>query len=301
MASDLTDRNATTPDGVTPGSPHEPARGRLLLMAAAVLWSTNGLFVKSPPLRALSLDERGPLIACYRALIAGACLIPLVQWRRVRFRRGLIPMLICFATMNATFVTAMTMTSTAATIFLQYTATGWVFVFGALFLKESITRENVVALLFAVAGIGWIVAGSWNSNELFGVMLALVSGMAYAGVIVSLRALRDEDSAWLIVLNHLVSGLILIPWVTGRGLFPTAPQWGVIVAMGIFQMGLPYLLFSRGMAHVRSQEASLITLFEAILSPFWVWLFWNEQVPTATLIGGGFILTGLLVRFARFR
>jgi len=270
-------------------------------MAAAVLWSTSGLFVKSPPLRILSLEDRGPLVACYRALIAGACLIPFVEWRRVRFRWGLVPMVVCFATMNATFITAMTITSTAAAIFLQYTAAGWAFVFGAIFLKEPITRENLVALAFATTGILWIVAGSWKGSELLGVMLALVSGMAYAGVVVSLRALRDEDSAWLVVLNHLVAGLLLVPWVASRGLFPSAPQWGVIAALGVFQMGLPYLLFSRGMAHVPSQEASLITLFEAVLSPFWVWLVWGEQVPTATIIGGAFILAGLLVRFARPR
>src|SRR5262245_628492 len=65
---------------------HAAAHGRLLLVAAAVLWSTSGLLVKSPPLAALSLGDRGPLVACFRALIAAACLLPFVNWRRVRFR-----------------------------------------------------------------------------------------------------------------------------------------------------------------------------------------------------------------------
>jgi drug/metabolite transporter (DMT)-like permease len=207
------DENSQTPE--EPGAATRDAqRGRLLLVAAALLWSTSGLLVKSPPLRTLPLDDRGPLVACYRAFFATACLLPFVRWKRVRFRWGLIPMVASFAAMNAMFVMAMTRTSAAAAIFLQYTATGWAFLFAAVFLKERITRENLVALAFAIAGIGCIVAGSPPGSEFFGILLALGSGMAYGGVVVSLRALRDEDAPWLIALNHLVAGLVLVPWAS---------------------------------------------------------------------------------------
>jgi drug/metabolite transporter (DMT)-like permease len=273
------------------------ARGRWLIVAAALLWSTSGLFVKSPPLRTLSLEDRGPLVACYRALVAALCLVPFVNWRRARFRPAMLPMLASFAAMNALFVTALTMTSAAATIFLQYTATVWAFGFGALFLKERITRANLVTLSFALAGIGWIVAAGWNGNDLPGILLALGSGVAYGGVIVSLRALSQEDPAWLVVINHLVAGLVLLPWVVARGLFPSGEQWLVIGALGALQMGLPYVLFARGLAGVTAQEAGLITLVEAILNPLWVWLAWGETPAPATMIGGSLILAGLLLRY----
>ncbi|TXT32891.1 MAG: hypothetical protein FD138_2027, partial [Planctomycetota bacterium] len=40
-----------------------PSRGRLLLLAAAILWSTNGLIVKSPTLQAIPIEDRGWLLA----------------------------------------------------------------------------------------------------------------------------------------------------------------------------------------------------------------------------------------------
>ncbi|HTI49896.1 MAG TPA: EamA family transporter [Planctomycetaceae bacterium] len=275
------------------------ARGRLLLVAASILWSTSGVLVKSPPLQRLPLEDRGPLVACFRALIAACCLLPFVNWQRIRFRAALVPMVISFALMNTLFVTAMTRTTAAATIFLQYTGTGWAFLFGALFLRERITRENLVALAFGLAGIGWIVAAGWKGGDLSGIVLALGSGIGYGGVIVSLRALRAEDAIWLVVLNHLVSGLLLVPWVASRGLLPIGHQWSVLIVLGGLQMGLPYVLFCRGVASVSAQEAGLLTLLEAILNPLWVWLFWREEVPAAVWIGGGLILAGLLARYGR--
>jgi drug/metabolite transporter (DMT)-like permease len=282
--------------------PHShPVRDRLLLVAAAVLWSTSGLLVKSPPLEGLPLDDRGPLIACFRALFAGLCLVPFVHWKKARMRARMLPMVVAFAAMNFLFVAAMTRATAAAAIFLQYTGIGWAFLFGALFLKETITRANLVALAFALAGIAWIVGGQWRGSQFAGTLLALGSGLAYGAVIVSLRAMREEDSAWMVVLNHLVSAAVLIPWVASRGLIPSGQQWTMLILLGAFQMGLPYLLFARGVAGVPTQEAGLITLLEAVLNPFWVWLFWREDVATSTWLGGGLILTGLLVRYVVFR
>jgi len=118
---------------------------------------------------------------------------------------------------------------------------------------------------------------------------------------VSLRGLHREDSAWLVVLNHVASAVVLIPWIASRGLVPVGQQWVVIAALGAIQMGLPYVLFAKGLAHVPAQEAGLITLLEAILNPFWVWLFWGERVDVSTWIGGSLILGGLLMRYVVFR
>lgn len=275
-------------------------RDRLFLAAAAVLWSTSGLLVKSPPLEELPLAARGPIIACFRALFAGLCLVPFVNWKRARLRLRLVPMVISFAAMNYLFIAAMTRTTAAAAIFLQYTGIGWAFLFGAAFLKEPITRGNAIALGFGLAGIAWIVCGKSEGVSLEGTLLALGSGLAYGGVIVSLRALRNEDSAWLVVINHLASGLVLVPWVISQGVMPVGMQWGLLGVLGAFQMGLPYVLFARGVAGVPAQEAGLITLLEAVLNPIWVWLFWREEVDLSTWIGGGLILSGLLLRYALF-
>jgi drug/metabolite transporter (DMT)-like permease len=271
--------------------------GRLLVFSAAVLWSLSGVLVKNPALDGVS----GNVLAGFRALTAGVCLVPLVPVRAVRFRPLLIPLVLSFASMNLLFMTAMTLTTAAATTFLQYTSTFWAFVFGVVFLREPVERGNLVALAFGLLGIGWIVGADWAGERFIGNLFALASGISYAGVIVCLRQLRGENAAWLVALNHLFSGLILLPWVWSAGVGLSSPQWGLISLLGVVQMALPYVLFTIGVRWVPAQEAALITLIEPLLNPLWVWIFWREPVESPTWAGGGMILAGLALRAVAFR
>jgi len=274
-------------------------QGRLLLVAAAVLWSTTGVVLKSPPLEAIALLVRGPALACYRAGFAVLFLLPFVKWKRIRWRPALVPMTVAFAAMNVLYISALTRTTAAAAIFLQYTSSVWAFLLGVVLLKEPVDRRNLLALAFAVCGIGWIVAGEWGSRHLTGNLLALGSGFSYACVILTLRLLRNEDSAGLIALNHVVGFVILLPWVAAT-VEPTtldAVQWTLIAVMGIAALAVPYVLFARGIREVPTQEAGLLCLLEPILNPVWVWLFWREANTPAVWIGGGLILAGLAARY----
>ncbi len=271
-----------------------------MLLLAALFWSTSGLLVKCEPMQTIPSDVRGPLLACYRTLFAALCLIPFVTWNRRPQRAALGPMVLCYATMNVLYLTALTQTTAAAAIFLQYTSTAWAFLLSAVCLGERAERGNWAALLFALCGIAWILTAEWQGAHLRGNLIALGSGVAYAGVVVSLRALRGEDAVWLVLLNNLTAGLLLLPWALSQHVSLNATQWLIVASLGVLQMGIPYLLFARGVRSVSAQEASLITLIEAVMNPIWVWLFLGEVASSATWIGGMLILSGLVVRFTLF-
>ncbi|MCA9076679.1 MAG: EamA family transporter [Planctomycetaceae bacterium] len=277
-----------------------PLRGRLLLLAAAVLWSTSGLLVKCEPMQAIALEHRGPLVACYRVLFAALVIVPFIRWREIRFSLALIGMALSYASMNILYVTALTRTTAAAAIFLQYTSTAWAYLFGVLLLGERGDRGSRVALIFAMCGIAWIIFSEWNGDQLTGNLLALASGLSYSGVVIGLRALRGEQAAWLVFVNSLVAGLVLLPWVLTFDVTITPVQWTVIAGLGIFQMGVPYLLFALGLRYVQASEAALLTLLEAVLNPIWVWLVLSEVAPISTWAGGLLILAGLVVRYTLF-
>ena len=93
-----------------------------------------------------------------------------------------------------------------------------------------------------------------------------------------------------------------MPMVLAAGNLPEGQQWLYLAGFGIFQMGLPYLLFARGLRSVTGHEASGIVLLEPLLVPVWVWLAWHTSPGYAaprwwTLVGGGLILIGLVVRY----
>jgi drug/metabolite transporter (DMT)-like permease len=290
---DVTDSNASLAR-----SPAFVARLQLLL--AAALWSTSGCLAKSPAVASIPTEWRGLILAGYRAAFAAVLLSPLVPWRQFRWRWAFLPMMLSYAAMNVTYLSALTRTTTAAAIFLQYTAVGWAFLLGTLLLREKATRGDWVALAMAATGVTWILAAEWSGANTAGNLLAVLSGLCYAGVVLSLRGLRDENGPALVVLNNLAGALAVAPLLINSPVSLAPVQWAVVAGMGVLQLGLPYLLFASAVRHVTAQEASLITLVETVLNPHWVWLLWGETASLHTWIGGGLILAGLILRYTVF-
>lgn len=283
--------------------------GRLLIVSAAVMWSTSGFFVKAPlfndwPLAIDSFPVRGPLLAFWRAVFASLVLLPFVSRPRWTFK--LVPMLVCYALMNYAFLSALTLTNEANAIWLQHTAPVWIFAVGVLAFGEAVHARDAWLLGFCLAGVGLILCFEARGQSWGGVALGLASSLAYAGVVLSLRQLRNEDGAWLVLLNNLVTAVVFFPFVLYYGVWPSGVQTLSLAFFGMFQMGLPYLLFARGLRHTSGHEAAGIVLLEPILVPLWVFLAWGQaatyQPPQWwTFAGGGLILLGLLVRYTNLR
>jgi DME family drug/metabolite transporter len=270
-------------------------RGRWCVLAAAVLWSTGGVISKSLDLDPLS-------IAFYRGLFAGLALLPFVPRRNWAFRPALLPLGAAFGVMVGCFLGAVKITTSANAIFLQCTSTLWVVPLSAIFLHERPDRRARVSIAMAVLGIILIVGWGYDGRprEWQGIALGLASGVLIAGVMVSLRGLRDLDPMWLsAALNLLGTATLGIwAWASGQGLgSPNGPQWLVLIAFGAIQMAIPYALFARGLREIGAPEAGLIGLVEPILNPIWVVLFVHERPAGATVIGGLFLLAGLAYRY----
>ncbi len=271
---------------------------RLLVLAAAILWSTSGFFVKAPWFHGWS----GASLAFWRALFAALVLWPLV--RRPEYSWKLVPMTLLFAAMNYGYLTAMAKGTAANAIWLQFTAPAWVLIVGVLVFKERAVWRDWLLVAFAAAGVAVILHYESRGASREAVAWGLASGLAYAGVVLSLRHLRMHDPAWLAAVNHTVTALLLAPFIfatdflgTPVAPIPTGIQWPLLVALGIVQMGLPYVLFARGLQRITGHEATGIGLIEPILVPLWTFLAWNERPAWWTLAGGALILLGLAIRY----
>jgi DME family drug/metabolite transporter len=277
-----------------------PAQGRVLIAAAAILWSTSGAFAKVLTLpTALGLNEPKiePLqMAFFRGFFAGFAMLLTVRRGDVSFRPMMLVMMAIFALMNATFVSALALGTAANAILLQYIAPMWMFLASVCWLGERADLRNLTALLIGLVGIAVIVIGGWQEAQIFVIGLGLTSGVTYAGVIICLRVLRDASPRWLTLLNHFASAAVLIPFVWHYGL-PTPAQLAVLLLYGAGQMALPYWLMARGLRFVSAQEAGTITLLEPLLNPVWAYLVSGEQPSSFTSVGGVFILAALAWRY----
>src|SRR4051812_15113103 len=175
--------------------PTTPVRGRLCILAAAVLWSLSGAFTKlltentplglnQPRLDTLELAGMDiPVqIACYRVLFAGLALTPTLRPRQIAFRPLMLLMLASFTVMNALFITALALGTAANAILLQYSAPLWMYLGAIFLLHERPDPRSTISMAVGLCGIAIIVAGGWTSGDLPVILIALGSGFTYAGV-----------------------------------------------------------------------------------------------------------------------
>jgi drug/metabolite transporter (DMT)-like permease len=255
----------------------------------------SGVVTKSLPLDPLT-------IALYRGVFAGLALLPLVPRRRWVFRPMMIPLGLVFGAMTACYLGAVKTTTAANAIYLQCTATFWVVPLGLAFLGERPDRRAQVGIALAMLGIAVIVGWGYDGrpDEWRGIALGLASGLGFAVVSTSLRGLRHLDPIWLSGVFNLSGGLALGLGIAlcGRAIgLPTPPQMFTLLAFGVVQMALPYVLFARGLREIGTAEAGLIGLIEPILNPIWVVLAVGEWPAVPTLIGGSFLLGGVAYRY----
>jgi DME family drug/metabolite transporter len=274
-------------------------QARLCVLLAALLWSTSGAFTKV--LRedtGLGLNEPNidPLsIAFWRVVFAAAVFLPLVRRHEFTFRPALWLTGLCFALMNALFISAMALGSSANTILLQYTAPMWVYLICVGVLREPTEQRGTVTLLIGLGGIGILLIGGWTGSQLPALALALGSGLAYAFVMLGLRVQRGESPRWLTAFNHLLSAIVLLP-IVWRHPLPSWPQFAVLFVYGAVQMSLPYWLLAVGLRRLSPQEVGTLTLIEPVLNPLWAYLVSPAtETPTLWTFAGGACIVGALV------
>jgi len=267
----------------------EPGRrtGPWLVLAAATLWSTAGAAIK---LCGLS----GWQINFGRSLIAAVVLALLFRDARRRPDRGVLWVAVAYAFTVLLFVLANKATTSANAIFLQDTAPVWVLLLSPTLLHETPSRSELLSVPLFLVGLVLFFLDQLSPGQAVGNVIALASGVAFALCILGLRKLGPRNVG-AIVWGNLIAALISVP-IALRGPSPTLRDLGLVLFLGVFQLGLSYGLFARGLRHTPAVEASLLALVEPVLNPVWTFLFTGERPGPWAVRGGVIILVATLWR-----
>jgi DME family drug/metabolite transporter len=270
---------------------HTAVSPLLLVLGAAILWSTGGLFIKATSLSAIELSFGRSLLA--------AITIAIVT-RREGFGLNRISAVtsILYAALLILFVLATKLTTAANAIFLQYTAPVYVLILEPLFYKEKFRSRDLITVAACVGGMSLFFVGKLRPQDVNGNLLALASGVCFALFFLLLRhsKARDVNRASSAIYGNLIVVLICAPAFFGaarRGI--SASDLARISYLGIIQIGCAYLLFTLAMARgLRSLDASIIGYIEPVLNPVWVFLFIGERPSGWAILGGAIIIASVL-------
>lgn len=259
----------------------------LMLVGAALFWSTGGFLIKW-------VDWHPLAISGMRSAIGAAVLFAVFRPRRFTWSWLQLGAAVAYAATVTLFVVANKATTAANAILLQYTAPVHVALFGAWFLGEKPRRLDWLTLLLVLGGMVLFFLEDLSATGMWGNLAALASGLSFAWLALFLRRQKEGSPVESILLGNLLAALIGLPFMLQSS--PTEAGWLGLILLGVFQVGLPYALFARAIREVTALEAMLIPAIEPVLNPLWVLLLLGEAPGGLALVGGAVILSAVTGR-----
>lgn len=269
-------------------------RAVLLLVVTSVLWSFAGVCIKI-------ISWNSFAIAGIRGLIAAAVVLVLIKRPRFPRNRYQIAAILFYVGLVSLMVISTKLTTAANAILLQFTAPVYSAVLGYMILKEPVRKRDMVTVALILAGLVIFLYDGLAGGRLVGNLLALLSGVCYGSMNVFMRKGGVHAPAENVFWGNIAVFLLMLPFM-GELEF-TRLNMGMILFMGVFQLGLAYVLYVIAIAHVTALEATVITVLEPILNPVWVMIFYGEEPSALTILGGVIVLTAIVgrERFGRSR
>ncbi|MBI4369807.1 MAG: EamA family transporter [Elusimicrobia bacterium] len=254
----------------------------LKILTTAALWSTAGAAIKLCRLNAWQ-------IAGGRSLIAALTLLTFLPPSRKGLPVKTWPVAAAYACCVILFILSNKLTTAANAIFLQSAAPMYIMILSPWLLNEYPSRRDMITLPFSLLGLILIVSGNLNGGALSGNAAALGAGVAFALMIMGLRRLRETHAEAAVVWGNLLAATLLLPLAI-QGPAPRIQDLLILGYLGVFQLGLAYILFTSGLKSIPASEASSLTLLEPVLNPLWAYLLVHETPGPMSLAGGALIL-----------
>jgi len=268
--------------------------GALFIVLAAICWSFGGVFIKFIPWSAMT-------IVGLRATLAAVVFIIYKRSFRVEFTLGNVMTAVCLSSTTVLYVFANKLTTAAAAILLQFTAPVFIILIYLIFYKKKPTISAIIAVLLTLVGMMMFFAGNLNAGAFWGNIMALISGLSMAGVYVCNKR-PDTNPENALYMGFLMNTLIGLPFAVIE-VNADVYAWGAVIILGVVQVGLAYVFFSKGIKKTPALLACLITTIEPILNPLWVLLagLWGFlpviEIPGRFAIMGGIIIVCTVVGY----
>jgi len=260
--------------------------GPVFIALASVCWSFGGLFIKFIPWGAMS-------IVGLRAVLAALVFVIYRRNVKIELTFGNILTAVCLSSTTVMYVFANKLTTAAAAILLQFTAPVFIILIYLIFYRKKPTISAVIAVFFTLIGMMLFFAENLDSGAFWGNVMALISGLSMAGVYVgNKRADTNPENA--LFLGFLINTCIGLPFAFAE-VTADISAWVAVIILGVVQVGLAYVFFSKGIKKTSALLACLTSTIEPILNPIWVMLAGLWGILPELEIPGVFALVGGVV------
>ncbi len=269
----------------------QSARGPLFVVFAAILMSTGGICFKLLPWGSLAING-------FRSILSASVMLLFAKLsgHRLRFNRAVAVGSIGVAATTTLYSIAVKLTTSGAAIVLQYALPVWTMVFTAIMFRKKPRKADILTCVVVLAGISLCFYEGLAAGRTLGNILALLSGVTYSFVFLS-NSTKNGDTLSSLIFGAFISIAVGLPFVFREPLAETTPLSGFLLCyLGIVQIGIAYVMLSKGLETTPPVTATLLSTVEPVLNPIWVAVFYSEPI-TLLFAAGGLIVLGSVTAY----
>lgn len=313
-------------DVVEPIPGIEPARNRslwigyALYLTGALTFALNGTVSKAILLSGLD-SARLSQLRVTGAFLFLLAFVAVNRPQRLRIRRNEWVPLIAYGVLGVAmtqylFFVALQYLPVGVALLIEFTAPVFVALWFRFVMKEPTRRVVWLALLISILGLA-LVAEVWRGFTFDAIGLVAALGAAFAlsaHYLITDRQMRQPEPRDAVSLTMWGFGFASLFWVIAQPWwsFPWAdftgssdpslgaiiggrPLWFLSAWMIVLGTVVPFWLVVASMRHLRASQASMVGLTEPFLAIIVAWLVLGESLTLIQLLGGVFILIGVLL------
>lgn len=270
------------------------SKGSFLIFLAALFWSIN-----APIVRFVQADPM--LITGVRALVAGVVLLPLLRPKKLNWSFWTIVYLVSYCALCISVVLALSMTSSVIAIGMQYTSILWLFLANYI-MTRTIDHKILPSIIVIFTGVILFMTSQTDGAGVTGNLIAMTEGISFALMSVSAKkSAGDNPSGLTAIANLFTAGFVFLFFPTslsGIGAV-TNIEWLSLIILGVVQIGAGYICYNKGLKSTSPQQASIIALWEMVLGPVWIAMFFKEYPSLQVIIGLVLVIGGIILNAKR--
>jgi drug/metabolite transporter (DMT)-like permease len=268
--------------------------GALLVFAAALAWSTAGLFT-----RLVSTDV--PTTLFWRSLSGGLCVLAIYAiWNNIRSSATLFPLTrgewaisVLSALGMICFISAFFDTTIANVTFLYGAMPLLTMALAVIFLRERVTAKAALCCAASAFGIALIMWGEQDFSDWTGFLLAFGMTFFMAALTIATKFFPAADVTKATYISAFLAAAVMLPFSHFGAISST--DFGWLLLYGLVNVGLGFGVYLLGVSRIPALTAALIGLAEIPLAPVWGWYLFSEPVGPRTMAGGAIILAAAIV------
>jgi drug/metabolite transporter (DMT)-like permease len=234
-----------------------------------------------------------------RFTLASGIMLIYSMFRHARFPTGRVLIIsilmggIGYAGQSFTYFTALLYAPAGTVAILLYLYPALVTGFSILFLKQKITRAEIIALILALTGTVCVI-GLETGGKPLGIILGVAAAFIYSTYIITgSRIMPNTDVITTSTVIMMSAGTVYTIGILVRSAqFPTqAAGWTAVGGIVVFSTVIAIVTFFEGLKRIGPVHSSMLSTLEPVVTVALAWMTFNESVTLIKFIGGAMILT----------